>query len=131
MKPPAAINHAELMRYLTSANTLKPAMPTVRASGSATRPSCHTATTINATEATLTPSSTAPAVAERRSRGTNASGFSKIGDKERLAAGFGQCIRDRIDAAAVGVALKYGCAFSVGALGKPFPIKSYCSQIDL
>ena len=66
-----------------------------------------------------------------RRRGTNASGFSKIGDKERLAAGFGQCIRDRIDAAAVSVALKYGCSFSVCALGKSFPIKSYCSQIDL
>ena len=54
-----------------------------------------------------------------RRRGTNASGFGEIGDKERFAARFGQRIRDRIDAAAVGVALKYGGAFGVGRQAAP------------
>ena len=66
-----------------------------------------------------------------RRHGTNASGFSKVGDKKSLAARFGQRIRDRIDAAAVGVVLKYSCALNVSTLGKSFPIKSYRSQINL
>src|SRR5580693_10423295 len=66
-----------------------------------------------------------------RRRCANASSFSKIGDKERSAARFGQRVRDRIDAAAVGVALKCSRAFNVSTLGESFPIKSYRSQINL
>ena len=56
----------------------------------------------------------------RRSR-ADAFGISKIGDKKRSAAGFGQCLCDRLDAAAVGVALDYCRTFSVGALCEIFP----------
>ena len=57
-------------------------------------------------------------------------GLSKIADKKGSAAGFGQCLCDGADAAAVGVSLDYCRTFSVGALCKSFPIKRNGSQID-
>jgi hypothetical protein len=64
-------------------------------------------------------------------RRTNAPCFGKIGDKERSAARFGQRVRDRIDAAAIGVALEDGRAIGIGIFGERCPIKCDGAQIDL
>src|SRR6516225_5884703 len=65
----------------------------------------------------------------RRGR-ADAPGFREVGDKKRSAAGFGQSVRDGIDAAAVGVAWENCRAFGISALCKPFPVKPYRGQID-
>jgi hypothetical protein len=57
-----------------------------------------------------------------RRNGANASGFRNVGDKKDFAARFGQRPRDWFDAAAVGVALDHGGAFSPGVVHQFFPI---------
>jgi len=68
---PASTSHAELSRNLSSSKALDPAITTVSRSVSALRPRCQVTVAMSARDATVTPSRNAPALRERRRRGTS------------------------------------------------------------
>ena len=68
---PPRTSQAELIRVRKRSTALAALNPMLGRSTSVARPSCHVTRAIKAREATLTPSSAAPAMRERRSRGTS------------------------------------------------------------